>query len=63
MYGFSFEEKTEAALRNYSYLLDKINKDKIIQEISKITDVDEHLKNKLFKEFDISKYINEGRGE
>ena len=58
MYGFSFEAKTEKALKKYSYLLKNINKDKIVQEVHKIKGADEHLKNKLFNEFAIHQYID-----
>lgn len=58
MYGFSFEEKTEKAMKDYSGLLAKINKDKIRQEVSKIKGVDKDFKEKLFKEFSIHQYID-----
>lgn len=57
-YGFSIEEKTEKAMKKYSYLLSKLNKEKIKEEVGKITNADEHLKNKLFKEFAIHQYID-----
>ena len=57
-YGFSIEEKTEQAMKKYSYLLSKLNKEKIKEEVNKITHADEHLKNKLFKEFAIHQYID-----
>ena len=58
MYGFSFEEKTEKAMKDYSGLLAKINKDKIRQEVSKIKGVDKDFEEKLFKEFSIHQYID-----
>ena len=58
IYGFSFEEGTEKAMKKYSYLLSKLNKDKIKEEVNKIKNVDEDLKNKLFKEFAIHQYID-----
>lgn len=58
MYGFSFEEKTEKAMEDYSGLLAKINKDKIRQEVSKIKGVDKDFEEKLFKEFSIHQYID-----
>jgi tRNA nucleotidyltransferase/poly(A) polymerase len=58
MYGFSFEEKTEKAMKEYSGLLAKINKDKIRQEVSKIKGVDKDFEEKLFKEFSIHQYID-----
>lgn len=57
-YGFSIEEKTEQAMKKYSYLLSKLNKEKIKEEVNKISHADEHLKNKLFKEFAIHQYID-----
>ena len=58
MYGFSFDPDTEKALRKYSYLLGKLNKDKIKEEVHKIKGADKDLKNKLFKEFSIHQYID-----
>ena len=58
MYGFAFEEKTEKAMKDYSGLLAKINKDKIRQEVSKIKGVDKDFEEKLFKEFSIHQYID-----
>ena len=58
MYGFSFESDTEAALKKYSYLLSKLNKEKILEEVRKIKNVDEDLKNKLFNDFAIHQYID-----
>jgi len=57
-YGFGFEEKTEKALRKYSNYLKKINPEKIKEEVRKIGDVDEGLKNKFFDEFNIHQYID-----
>ena len=57
-YGFSFDHKTEEALKKYSYLLAKLNKDKIKEEVNKIKHVDVHLKQKLLKEFSIHQYID-----
>ena len=58
IYGFAFEEKTEKAMKKYSYLLDKLNKDKIKEEVHKIKDVDKSLKEKLLKEYNINKYLD-----
>ena len=58
VFGFGFEHKTEVALKNYSYLLSKINPEKIKEEIRKIGNVDEALKNKLFNDFGITQYID-----
>ena len=57
-YGFSLDEKTEKAMKKYSYLLAKLNKEKIKEEVNKVVKADEHLKNKLFKEFAIHQYID-----
>lgn len=57
-YGFGFEEKTEKALRKYTNYLKKINPEKIKEEVRKIGDVDEGLKNKFFDEFNIHQYID-----
>ena len=58
IYGFSFESDTEAAMKKYSYLLSKLNKEKIKEEVHKIKNVDEDLKNKLFNDFAIHQYID-----
>ena len=57
-YGFGFEEKTKKALKDNCHLLKKVNPEKIKEEIRKIGDVDETLKNKLFDEFNIHQYID-----
>lgn len=57
-YGYTFDPKTEKALRKYASYLKKINPEKIKEEIRKIGDVDEILKNKLFDEFNIHQYID-----
>lgn len=59
LYGFSFEEKTEKALRKYSYLLSKLNPDKVKEEVHKIKGVDEALKDKLLKEYNITRYLED----
>lgn len=58
IYGFSFESKTEEAMKKYSYLLSRLNKEKIKEEVNKITSHDEEMKNKLLKEFAIHQYID-----
>ncbi len=57
-YGFSFEEKTEEAMHKYSDLLANINPEKIKEEVRKMKNVDEHLKAKLLKEFNIDQYLS-----
>ena len=58
MYGFSFESKTEEAMKKYSYLLAKLNKEKIKEEVNKIKHADKEMKNKLLKEFGVHQYID-----
>ena len=45
-------------MKKYSYLLSKLNKEKIKEEVHKIKNVDEDLKNKLFNDFAIHQYID-----
>ena len=58
IYGFAFEKKTEIAMKKYAHLLKKVNPEKIKEEIRKIGDVDESIKNKLFDDFNIHQYID-----
>lgn len=58
MYGFSFESRTEEAMKKYSYLLSKINKDKIREELNKIVGVDKEIQEKIYKDFSIHQYID-----
>lgn len=63
IYGFTFEEKTEKAMKKYSYLLAKLNRDKIKEEVRKIKDVDKALKEKLLKEYNINDYLRDKEGD
>lgn len=57
-FGFSFDEKTAKAMKKYAFLLKKLNKEKIKEEIHKFPAVDEAMKNKLFTDFAIHQYID-----
>lgn len=57
-FGFTFDKKTELAMKKYSSCLSKINPQKINEEIKKMGNVDEYLKNKLFTDFGIHQYID-----
>lgn len=57
-YGFTIEKKSEEMMKKYSSLLSNINPEKLKEEIRKIGDVDEGLKNKLFNNFGIQQIID-----
>lgn len=59
IYGFSFESETEKAMKKYTYLLSKLNKEKIKEEVHKIKNVDKDLKNKLLSDFEVAKYLED----
>ena len=55
--GFSFDKKTEKAMKKYLYLLNKLNIEKVKEEVSKIKNVDEAMKTKLLNEYHISELL------
>ena len=55
---FSIEKKSEEALIKNSFLLEKINKDKIKQEVRKLHDIDKNKVSKLFYKYSIHQYID-----
>ena len=57
-YNFTIEDRTSKAMKKYSYLLEKINPEKIKEEIHKIGEVNPTFKNKLFKEYGIHQLID-----
>lgn len=56
--NFSIEKNTEEALKKYSYLLTKINKDKIHQEVRKLKGIDKNKVEELFQKYSIHQYID-----
>lgn len=58
MFSFHLDEKLAKAIRKNVKLLEKLNIEKIKQEIKKIKDVDENLKTSLFNEFGMISYLD-----
>ncbi len=56
VYGFSLDDELTKAIKKYSYLLEKINPEKIKEELRKIHSYDENIKVTLFSDFGL-KYL------
>ena len=56
--GFSFDKKTEEALKKNTHLLKSVEKAILIETIKNIIGVDESIKNKLFADFAIHQFID-----
>lgn len=56
VYGFSLDDELFKAIKKYSYLLEKINPEKIKEELRKIHNCDENIKVALFSDFGL-KYL------
>lgn len=52
-FSFTIDEKLKKAIHKRKHLLDKLNKDKIKQDLLKIKNCDENIKTSLFNEFGI----------
>lgn len=56
VYGFSLDDQLIKAIKKYSFLLTKINSEKIKEELGKIHNCDENIKVTLFSDFGL-KYL------